>query len=351
MTDAYAASGVSVTAASETVERYRKISMRRRDPRILAGIGGFAGCFEFSGYREPVLVSSTDGVGTKVLIAAALQRYDTVGRDLVNHCVNDILCLNADPLFFLDYLAVGRLDPHMAEELVSTVADACAELGIALLGGETAEMPDVYSPEHFDLAGTIVGVVERSRAIDISTVSAGDVIVGLPANGFHTNGYSLVRKVLGRERWTQTVDGTSIFMADALLAVHPCYLSSVRAVQEAGVAVKAMAHITGGGPIKNLPRALPPGCAAVLEKGRIGVPPLMAQVVREARLSEPEAYSTFNMGLGFCLVVAQRAAERAVRAAREALARTPIAGLDGRTAEVVGKIERARPDGCTVELA
>src|SRR5579863_6153834 len=221
MSDAYARAGVNIDAGNEAVARYRALIGQRRDPRILEGIGGFGGCFELSGYRAPVLVASTDGVGTKVLIAASLRRYDSVGRDLVHHCINDILCMNARPLFFLDYYAVGKLDPDVAASVVSGVARACSDYGFALLGGETAEMPGVYAPEHFDIAGTIVGVVERDAMLHAAAVVAGDAIVGLPANGFHTNGYSLARGVLPSSRWGERVAGSTTSIADALLAVHP----------------------------------------------------------------------------------------------------------------------------------
>lgn len=315
MPDAYASVGVSIDAGNETVRRYRELLERRRDPRLLSGIGAFGGCFQFGGYRDPVLVSSTDGVGTKVLVAAALERYDTIGRDLVHHCINDILCLNAEPLFFLDYLAVGRLRPALAADIVAGIADACADHRVALAGGETAEMPDVYGPDHFDLAGTIVGAVERNRLLDGSQVAAGDAIVGLAANGFHTNGYTLVRKVLSRDRWSDKLPGSGVTIADALLAVHPCYLPEVRAVQAASLSAKAMAHITGGGLVDNVARVLPPGLGATFDRSRWRVPPLMEQVAREAGLSDAEAYRTFNMGVGFCVVVEAGQAEAATRAA------------------------------------
>lgn len=302
MTDAYAAAGVNIDAGNEAVARYRAVLPKQRDPRVLEGIGGFGGCFALTGYRDPVLVASTDGVGTKLLVAAELRRYDTIGRDLVNHCIDDILCLNASPQFFLDYLAVGKLDPAMAASIVAGVGGACAENGMALLGGETAEMPGLYQAAHFDLAGTIVGAVERDQLIDVTRVSAGDAIVGLLANGFHTNGYSLVRQVLPPQRWGERFGAGTI--GDALLMVHPSYLSAIRAAQAAGAAMKAMAHVTGGGLIDNLPRALPSGVAARLYPDRWTVPEIMALVVREAKLDRDAAFRTFNMGIGFCAIVA-----------------------------------------------
>src|SRR5579872_2738736 len=241
--DAYGAAGVDIDAANEAVERYRSLLEEQRDQRVLRGIGGFSGCFSFEGYREPVLVASTDGIGTKVIVAAQLGRYDGVGADLVNHCINDVLCANAQPLFFLDYLAMGKLDADAAAAIVASIAAACRRYDVALLGGETAEMPGVYTPPQFDLAGTLVGAVERSDLIDLTAVIPGDVILGLPANGLHTNGYSLARKVLPQERWHEKAGPESdVTIADALLAIHPSYLGYVRAVQRAGVKVKSMAH-------------------------------------------------------------------------------------------------------------
>jgi len=335
VTDAYAAAGVSIDAGNEAVARYRAILPKVSDPRVLEGIGGFGGCFALSGFREPVLVASTDGVGTKLLVAAGLHRYDTIGRDLVNHCTDDILCLNASPLFFLDYLAVGKLDPAMAASIVAGIGAACAENDMALLGGETAEMPGLYQPSHFDLAGTIVGAVERDQLIDVTRVTVGDAVIGLPATGFHTNGYSLVRRVLPPERWTDRYGTRSI--GDALLDVHPSYLPAIRAAQAAGVAVKAMAHITGGGLTDNLPRALPAGVAARLFPARWQVPEIMALVVREAKLDRDAAYRTFNMGVGFCAIVS---AEQAA---------TATAAMPGSI--IIGEIEPRDPDAPAVIFA
>ncbi len=347
MSDPYASAGVDIDAGNEAVTRYRALLGARRDPRILEGIGGFGGCFALEGYRAPVLVASTDGVGTKVLIAAALARYDTVGRDLVQHCINDIACMNARPLFFLDYLAVGKLDPAVAASIVSGVAGGCADFGVALLGGETAEMPGVYEPGTFDIAGTIVGAVERSEMIDVDSVAAGDRVIGLPGNGFHTNGYSLVRRVLPRERWNERLDGATT-IADALLAVHPCYVPYIDAVRRAGVAIKAMAHITGGGLIDNVARVLPEHLAARFDRTAWRTPAIVELVVRKAALSDQDAYRTFNMGVGFCLIVAQADAARAVEAAQAALQEHPIEGARDAHAAVIGEIEPRHPCGPAV---
>ena len=348
MTDAYGAAGVDIDAANETVQRYRSVLSQHRDPRVLTGIGGFAGCFTLQGYRDPVLVASMDGVGTKVVVAAALGSLRSIGADLVNHCVNDLLCSNAQPLFFLDYLAVGKLEPAAAADVVAGIAVACADAGMALLGGETAEMPGLYTPPQFDLAGTIVGAAERADLIDLSRVVAGDAIIGLPANGLHTNGYSLARATLAQERWGQPLTaGSAQTIGHALLAVHPSYLPHVRAVQAAGVTIKSMAHITGGGLIDNIPRALPEHLAARFNATTWAIPPIAELIVREARLSPDEAHRTFNMGVGFCLVVEQSDAKRALEAARAALESHPISGAVGAPA-IVGEVEPRHSCGPSV---
>jgi phosphoribosylformylglycinamidine cyclo-ligase len=351
MPDSYAATGVNIDAGNAAVVRYREIASRHRDPRILDGIGGFGGCFEFRGYKDAVLVASTDGVGTKVLVAAELRRFDTVGQDLVNHCINDILCVNAQPLFFLDYFAVGKLDPDVAAQIVGGVAKACAQNGTALLGGETAEMPGVYAAEHFDIAGTIVGAVERAALIDGALVAEGDAIIGLPANGLHTNGYSLARNVLKAERWQDPLPGTGGSIGDALLAVHPCYLAYVRAIEAAGVAIHAMAHITGGGLIENVPRVLPAHLAARFDRATWRVPAITDLIVREAKLSVEEAHRTLNMGVGYCVIVARSDAQKTLDAARAALAATPIAGAAAADATIIGEIEPRHPCGPAVVLS
>jgi phosphoribosylformylglycinamidine cyclo-ligase len=350
MPDSYAATGVNIDAGNEAVVRYREIASRNRDPRILDGIGGFGGCFEFRGYKDAVLVASTDGVGTKVLVAAQLQKFDTVGQDLVNHCINDILCVNAQPLFFLDYFAVGKLDPDVAAQVVGGVAKACAQNGTALLGGETAEMPGVYAPAHFDIAGTIVGAVERSALIDGTQVADGDAILGLPANGLHTNGYSLARNVLAADRWQDSLPGTGGSIGDALLAVHPCYLACVRAVEAAGVAIHGMAHITGGGLIDNVPRVLPAHLAARFDRTKWRVPPIIEVIVREANLGVEEAHRTFNMGVGYCIILARADAQAALDAVRSALAANPIAA-NSADAAIIGEVEPRHPCGPTVILS
>lgn len=298
--DSYARAGVDVNAGNEAVARYRRVLGQWRHADQLDAIGGFAGLFRLPGDPNRALVGSTDGVGTKVLIAAELGRYAGVGRDLVNHCVNDILVCNATPLFFLDYLAVGKLDPAVAAEIVRGCVDACRAHGCALLGGETAEMPGLYRRDHFDLAGTIVGIVDLDALPDIQSVEPGDAIVGLPAVGLHTNGYSLARELIPPAQWDAPF-GAGTY-ADALLAEHPSYYAAVRAI-EAVAKVKAMAHVTGGGLLENVSRTLPPGVKAIFEQQRWDVPPIVRELVHRGNVGVPERYRVFNMGIGYTLVV------------------------------------------------
>ncbi len=298
--DAYARAGVDITAGNAAVSRYRDVTAGWRHPDQVGAIGGFSGLFRLPGEDGRLLVGSTDGVGTKILIAAQARRYDTVGADLVNHCVNDILVVNAKPLFFLDYLAVGKLDPDVAGAIVAGVQRACAANACALLGGETAEMPGLYEPDHFDLAGTIVGIVAAGALPDHARVGPGDAIVGLPAAGLHTNGYSLARSLIPVSEW-EVPFGAGTYV-DALLAEHPSYYDAVRAI-EAVADVKAMAHITGGGLLENVPRTLPSACKAVFEQSRWSVPPLMSELISRGELTHEERYRTLNMGLGYTLIV------------------------------------------------
>ena len=253
---------------------------------VLSDVGHFGGLFSVpESLREPVLVSSMDGVGTKLLVASRAGRFDTVGQDLVNHCVNDILVQGATPLFFLDYLAAGRLEPQMVAGLVEGLARACSENGCALIGGETAEMPGVYHGDDFDLAGTIVGVVERSKIIDGSAIEPGQVLLALPSNGLHTNGYSLVRRVVFEHLGLDVTDEVEVLgcsVGDELLRVHRSYLAPVNAIASSGP-VRGLAHITGGGVVENLPRVLPEGCGARIEKGAWPVPPVFPLARRSGR--------------------------------------------------------------------
>lgn len=333
MTDAYARAGVDIEAGNEAVRRYKTITEAWRHPDQLDALGGFGGLFKLPGDGKRALVASADGVGTKILIAAEMQRYDSVGADLVNHCVNDILVVNADPLFFLDYLAVGKLEPHVAAAVVSGVHAACRRNNCALLGGETAEMPGLYRPGHFDLAGTIVGVVDIDRLPKQHSVQPGDAIVGLPSAGLHTNGYTLARELIGPDEWNAPFEAGTF--GDALLAEHPSYHAAVRAIERVAT-IKTMAHITGGGLLENVPRTLPAGVKAVFEQSRWTVPPLLRELTARGSLGHEERYRTFNMGIGYTLVVPLADAEKAT------------AAVPG--ARVVGWIEERREGEAAVTI-
>jgi phosphoribosylformylglycinamidine cyclo-ligase len=310
--DAYAEAGVDIAAGNEAVARYKALASVWRHPGQIDAIGGFGGLFRLPGQEGKALAASADGVGTKILVAAALKRYGSVGADLVNHCVNDILVVNATPLFFLDYFATGKLDPGVAAAVVRGCFEACRENRCALLGGETAEMPGLYLPGDFDLAGTIVGIVDLAGVPDPARVHPGDAIVGLPARGLHTNGYTLARKLIPEEEYGAPFAGATY--GDALLAPHPSYYETVRAIQQAAD-VKSMAHITGGGLLENVPRTLPPAVKAVFEQSRWEVPPLMSEICRRGDLGHEERYRTFNMGIGYTLIVPFMQAAAAIQAA------------------------------------
>ena len=301
MTD-YKASGVDIDAGNEAVRRIRSLARGTFTPGVLSDIGSFGGLFRLDRdrYQEPVLVSSADGVGTKLKVAFMTGRHDTVGADLVNHCVNDILVQGAEPLFFLDYLATGRLDPAVAEEVVGGIAKACRENGCALLGGETAEMPGFYADGEYDIAGFIVGIVERSRVIDGRSIVPGDVLIGLPSAGLHTNGYSLARRVLFESMgWTAdtVVPELGATVGDALLAPHRSYLPVVRPLLPRQT-LKGLAHITGGGITENLPRVLPEGCSAEIDLGAWSVPALFQLLQERGQIPRDEMFRAFNMTSG-----------------------------------------------------
>ena len=301
--DSYADAGVDLDAAQRIKERIKAIVSPTHGPEVLTGVGGFGAMFELSEYREPVLVSSTDGVGTKVKLAAAMGRFDSLGEDIVSACINDVMACGARPLFFLDYIAVDKLDPETVEALIRGMARACQEVGCALIGGETAQMPGVYVVGGFDLAGFVVGVVEKSAMLDSSTVREGDVLLGVPSNGLHTNGYSLVRHALGLDD-----DPTPLWkydshlgqtLGEALLVPHRSYY---RAVSPSFPLLKAIAHITGGGLLENVPRVLPQGLGARFDTGKWRVPPIFAFVQEAGKVGRDEMYRVFNMGLGMVMV-------------------------------------------------
>jgi phosphoribosylformylglycinamidine cyclo-ligase len=308
----YRDAGVDIDAQDEGLRRIKGMLARTRTPGVLSELGSFGGLFAIpeGEYREPVLVSSVDGVGTKLKVAVLAGRHDTVGADLVNHCVNDIVVQGARPLFFLDYFGTSRLDPQVLEEVVSGVARACRENECALLGGETAELPGLYPEGEYDLVGTIVGVVERSRILDGSAVREGDLLLGLPAVGLHTNGYSLARRVIFERLGLAPEDplpGVGTSAAEALLAPHPSYWPDLREALAEGQ-IHALAHITGGGLTDNLPRIMPQGLAAEVHLGSWPILPLFELLQREGGVGDEEMYRVFNMGVGMVAVVAEEGA-------------------------------------------
>jgi phosphoribosylformylglycinamidine synthase I len=311
----YAASGVDI-AASDTAKRLMLDAVRAtQGPEVLAGMGAFAGAFSAHSLQKmqhPALVASTDGVGTKTLIAAQARRFDTIGYDLVNHSVNDLLTQGARPLFFMDYLATGKLDPAQAAQIVEGIASACKEAGCALLGGETAEMPDVYLPGAFDLAGTLVGVVEQEAITPVATIRAGDILLGLPSNGLHTNGYSLARRIFAPYPLDTVFPELGEPLVDVLLRPHTSYLQDINLLHDYLADrernIKGIAHITGGGFQGNIARILPPGLQAVIETQSWEVPPLFRLLARMGNLEQEELYRTFNMGIGMVLALAPKAA-------------------------------------------
>jgi phosphoribosylformylglycinamidine cyclo-ligase len=302
----YRQAGVDIDAGNETVRRIKSLARSTFTPGVLSDIGSFGGLFrlDLNRYRDPVLVSSADGVGTKLKVAFMTGRHDTIGADLVNHCVNDILVQGAEPLFFLDYLATGRLSPETAEQVVGGVSRGCRENGCALIGGETAEMPGFYADGEYDLAGFIVGAVDRAAIVDGRSIAAGDVVIGLPASGLHTNGYSLARRVFfDVAGWSPAtfVPEIGSALADALLEPHRSYLGLVRPVLEQRLA-KGLAHITGGGITENLPRILPEGCGAEIDRHAWPLPPIFALLQHLGGIPDDDMYRTFNMGIGFIIV-------------------------------------------------
>ena len=300
----YASAGVDIGAGQRAVDLMTKAVRATYSREVLAGIGAFGGLFDASRLKEmeaPVLVASTDGVGTKTKVASKLGRWDTIGCDLVNHCINDILVQGAEPLFFMDYVASSHLDAEQIATVVGGVAAACRDAGCSLLGGETAEMPGVYEAGELDLAGTIIGVVERSKIIDGRSIVEGDIVWGLPSTGLHTNGFSLARRVLADLDWSRQIGNSSI--ADALLAIHHPYLQAIRKLWSAGVVIKGMAHVTGGGFVDNLPRILPENVGAVIKTGSWPILPIFELIQNHGKIETSEMFHVFNMGIGMLIVI------------------------------------------------
>lgn len=337
--DTYKKAGVDIDLAKKLLDRVKRKMAKAQRPEMIAPIGGFGGLFQLdlSKYKNPVLVSSVDGVGTKLMVAMMMNKFDTIGYDIVNHCVNDIAVQGAEPLYFLDYLGIGKLRSPLYEQLLSGIADACVKAGCALLGGETAEMPGMYGDD-FDLVGVITGVVEKERLITGEQIAPGHIVVGLASNGLHTNGYSLARQVLF-PKCGYTVDtelkelgGT---IGEALLKPHTSYWNAIRKALEKNLPLHGIAHITGGGLYENVPRILPESVDAVFDKSIMPVPPIFPLIINEANISQEESYRVFNMGIGMVWVLPSEAASLALNICHDC----------GYNAAVCGKIV---PGNCKV---
>ena len=335
----YAAAGVDIEAGYEGVRLMKKHVQRTFIPGVVSDIGGFGGLFapDLAGMREPVLVSGTDGVGTKQRIAQLMDRHDTVGIDCVAMCVNDIVCCGARPLFFLDYIAIGRNDPEKVASLVSGVAEGCVRAGCALIGGETAEHPGTMQPDDYDLAGFSVGLVDRDKVIDRSKVASGDVVIALASSGLHSNGYSLVRKVFDVEHCDlgAFVPELGTGLGDVLLTPTRIYVKSVLTAIEAAD-VHGISHITGGGFYENIPRSIPDGFCAKIDKAAVKIPPIFKLLQEKGNIPERDMFNTFNMGVGMILIVSKDTADKAVQSLKTA----------GEDACVIGEITAGEDKIC-----
>ena len=332
----YAAAGVDITAGYRSVELMKQYVARTMTESCIGCLGGFGGLFELdcTGMEHPVLISGTDGVGTKLRIAMLLDKHDTIGIDCVAMCVNDVICAGAKPLVFLDYIACGKNIPEKIAEIVKGVAEGCVQAGCSLVGGETAEHPGMMPEDEYDLAGFTVGVVDKAKILDNSTMQAGDVIIALPSTGVHSNGFSLVRKIFDIDNnpdvLKKTFDGMDKPLGEALLAPTRIYVKPVLAVMDE-VKVKGVSHITGGGFYENIPRSIPDGLGAVIDRSSVRVLPIFDLIVQRGGISERDMFNTFNMGVGMSIVVAEQDADRALALLRE----------QGEDAYVIGHIERS----------
>ncbi len=297
--ETYAAAGVDIEAAARVKSVIGKFARSTFNQRVVGDFGYFGGLFDMKGYTDPVLVSHSDGVGTKLKIALALNKHDTIGMDIVNHCVNDIFTTGAEPLFFQDYIGMGKLEPDRVKDIVQGMAHACADVGCVLIGGETAEMPGIYNGDDYDLVGFIVGVVTRSSVIDGQKIRAGDSIIGLPSSGLHTNGYSLVRKLFTADDYNKYYPELGRTLGEALLEPHRCYYHVIKPLLSM---VNGLAHITGGSFKKNIGRILPEGVAAEVNTESWKVPPLFEILKQKGEIDRAEMYRVFNMGIGMCMV-------------------------------------------------
>ncbi len=327
----YKESGVDITAGYEAVSLMKSHIQRTLTSGVLGGIGGFGGMFELdlTGIQKPVLVSGTDGVGTKLKLAFLMDKHDTIGIDAVAMCVNDIICCGAKPLIFLDYIAVGVNHPEKIASIVSGVAEGCVQSGCALVGGETAEMPGFYGAEEYDIAGFSVGVVDKAKILDSSRVKAGDVIIGLASSGVHSNGFSLVRKIFDVEKrdLTQYNEELSMTVGEALLTPTKIYVKPILALLDK-IAVKGISHITGGGFYENIPRALPEGFTAKIERASLSISPIFSLMQKLGNVPEREMFNVFNMGTGMCLFVDPADADQALR----------ILAENGQQASIIGEV-------------
>lgn len=330
----YKHSGVDIEAGYKSVELMKKHVQQTMRPEVLTGLGGFSGAFsmeKFKDMEKPALVSGTDGVGTKLKLAFLLDKHDTIGIDCVAMCVNDIACAGGEPLFFLDYIACGKNFPEKIATIVSGVAEGCVQSGAALIGGETAEMPGFYPEDEYDLAGFAVGVVDEKDIITGKDVAAGDVLVGMASSGVHSNGFSLVRKIfpMNQETLNTYHEALGKTLGEALLAPTKIYVKALRSIKEAGVRIKACSHITGGGFYENVPRMLPEGKRAVIEKNSYEVPAIFHMLAKEGQVEEKVMYNTYNMGIGMVLAVDAADVGQAMEAIRAA----------GETPYILGKVE------------
>ena len=334
----YKAAGVDIDLATNLLGKVKADLAATRRPEMLSPIGGFGGLFQIdlSKYEEPVMVSSIDGVGTKLMIAAAMEKYDTVGYDIVNHCINDISVQGAEPVYFLDYIGIGKLRSPLYEQVLSGIAGACKAAGCAVLGGETAEMPGMYGND-FDLVGVITGIVEKKKLITGEKIRPGHVALGIASNGLHTNGYSLARKILfGENKYTVNtyVESLGETVGEALLKPHTCYYSAIKAAMNRNLPLDGIAHITGGGLYDNVPRILPEDVSVIFRPGTLPVPPIFKLLTSEGNVGKEEAYRVFNMGVGMVWFVPKDAQEAALDIIRGA----------GFTADVIGDVVPGKKD-------
>lgn len=329
MSELYKQAGVDVEKGYEAVDRMKKHIARTTRPEVLGGIGAFAGLFELTSlnYKEPVLVSGTDGVGTKLKLAFQMSQHDTIGIDLVAMCVNDIVAQGAKPLFFLDYIGAGKNDPKVMEKIVAGVSDGCVQAGAALIGGETAEMPGMYKEDEYDLAGFAVGIAEKSKLITGESIQTGDVIIGLPSSGIHSNGYSLVRRLIENHDLSETYEGLTKPLGDILLEPTKVYAKAVTTVMEE-VDLKGVTHMTGGGFYENFPRMLPEGLGVEINEDSWTVPSIFPFLQQLGDISNEEMYGVFNMGVGMAVAVNESDAEKAVALFKE----------HGEEASVIGRV-------------